>query len=141
MASQEQSNEKLAFSRWRYKHYFKLIVVKGKNVHVMCTLCPGVKTLSTSVVRNLMKHLTPTHASTKLVAKTSDTSTTDDSSPSSSKEGLGAKSSKQQKLDLSASQQKPMTQAEVNRMIGRYVVKVYVSYKFIWCNCLLFLQR
>ena len=60
----------MAFSRWRYKHYFKLIVVKGKNVHVMCTLCPGVKTLSTSVVRNLMKHLTPTHASTKLVAKT-----------------------------------------------------------------------
>uniref|UniRef100_A0A8C6TVL0 HAT C-terminal dimerisation domain-containing protein n=1 Tax=Neogobius melanostomus TaxID=47308 RepID=A0A8C6TVL0_9GOBI len=126
MASQEEkdkSDENLAFSRWRYKHYFKFIASKGKNVHVMCTLCPGVKTLSTSVVSNsnLMKHLTTTHASTKLVAK--NTSTSDDSTPSTSKEeGLGAKSPKQQKLELSASQQKPMTQAEVNRMIGRYVV-------------------
>uniref|UniRef100_A0A671TQG9 HAT C-terminal dimerisation domain-containing protein n=1 Tax=Sparus aurata TaxID=8175 RepID=A0A671TQG9_SPAAU len=100
--------------QWRYKHYFKFIVVKGKNVHVMCRSCPGAKTLSTSVVSNsnLMKHLTTTHASTKLVAKNTDTSTTDDT-----------KSPKQQKLDFSASQQKPMTQAEVNRMIGRYVIK------------------
>ena len=75
MASQEPSDEKLAFPRWRYKHYFKFIVVKGKNVHAMCTLCPGAKTLSTSVVSNsnLMKHLTMTHASTKLVAKNTDT--------------------------------------------------------------------
>ena len=62
------------------------------------------------------------HASTKLVAKNTDTSTTDDSSSSTSKEGHEAKSSRQQKLDISALQQKPMTQAEVNRMIARYVV-------------------
>uniref|UniRef100_A0A8C5GLY2 HAT C-terminal dimerisation domain-containing protein n=1 Tax=Gouania willdenowi TaxID=441366 RepID=A0A8C5GLY2_GOUWI len=48
-----------------------------------------------------MKHLTTTHASTKLVAKNTDSSTTDDSAPSTSKEGHGAKSPKQQKLDLS----------------------------------------
>lgn len=65
-----------------------------------------------------MKHLTTTHASTKLVAKNTDTSATDDSSPSTSKELHRAKSPKQ--LDLSASQQKSMTQAEVNRMKGRY---------------------
>uniref|UniRef100_A0A8C5GN46 BED-type domain-containing protein n=1 Tax=Gouania willdenowi TaxID=441366 RepID=A0A8C5GN46_GOUWI len=128
MASVEESDENLAFLRWRYKHYFKLIMVKGENVQVKCTLCPGEKTLSTSVVSNsnLMKHLTTTHASTKLVAKNTDSSTTDDSAPSTSKEGHGAKSPKQQKLDLSASQsqqQKAMTQAEVHRMIGRYVVK------------------
>ena len=35
MASQEQSDEKLAFSRWRFKHYFKFIVVKGKNVQIL----------------------------------------------------------------------------------------------------------
>ena len=77
MASLEQTNAKLAFSGWRYKHYFKFIVVKGKNMHVMCTLYPGAKTLSTSVVSNsnLMKHLTTTHGSTKLVAKNTDTST------------------------------------------------------------------
>lgn len=117
MASPEQSDENLAFLRWRYKHYFKFIEVKGKNVHVKCTLCPGQKILSTSTVSNsnFMKHLT-THASTKLVAKNID------SLPSTSKEGHGAKS-KQQKLDFSASQQKPMTQTEVNRMLGRYVVK------------------
>jgi hypothetical protein len=126
MASPDQSVENLAFSRWRYKHYFQFIEVRGKNVNVKCTLCPGprAKTLSTSVLSNsnLMKHLTTTHASTKLVAKNTDTSTTYDSSSSTSKEGHEAKSSRQQKLDISALQQKPMTQAEVNLMIARYVV-------------------
>ena len=95
-------------------------------MNVECTLCTGprAKTSSTFVVSNsnLMKHLTTIHASTKLVAKNTDTSTTDDSSSSTRKEGHGAKSSQQQKLDFSALQQKPMTQAEVNRMIARYVV-------------------
>ena len=57
------------------------------------------------------------------MAKNTDTSTTDDSSSSTRKEGHGAKSSQQQKLDFSALQQKPMTQAEVNRMIARNVDK------------------
>ena len=96
-------------------------------MNVECTLCTGprAKTSSTFVVSNsnLMKHLTTIHASTKIVAKNTDTSTTDDSSSSTRKEGHGAKSSQQQKLDFSALQQKPMTQAEVNRMIARYVVR------------------
>ena len=55
MASPDQSVENLAFSRWRYKHYFQFIEVEGKNVNVKCTLCPGprAKTLSTSVVSKL----------------------------------------------------------------------------------------
>ena len=63
--------EKLPFSKWEYIHYFNLLEVKGKNVHVKCTLCPRVKCLSTSGVSNsnLMKHLSTTHASIKLVAK------------------------------------------------------------------------
>lgn len=68
MASLEQP--KIAFSNWKYNHYFTLIDIKGKNVYVQCTLCPGTKRLSTSVVSNsnLVKHLTSSHARTKLVA-------------------------------------------------------------------------
>ena len=70
MTSPEHSEGKLAFSKWKYRHYFNLLEVKGKNLHVKCTLCPGAKCLSTSVVSNsnLMKHLSTAHTSTKLVA-------------------------------------------------------------------------
>ena len=65
-----QGNSKVAFSNWKYRHYFSLIEIKGKNVYVTCTLCPGKKTLSTSASSNsnLMKPLTSTHANTTLVA-------------------------------------------------------------------------
>ncbi len=51
---------KVAFANLKYKHYFSLVEVKGKNVYVTCNLCPRRKSLSTSVASNynLMKHLT-----------------------------------------------------------------------------------
>lgn len=118
---------KLAFSKWKYRPYFNLVEVKGKNVYVKCTLCPGAKCLSTSVVSNsnLMKHLSTAHASTTLVAEN-----TVDSRPgvanvsSANKEGHGATPYKQLKLDFSApASQKLVTQTELNGMIGRYVVE------------------
>ena len=39
-----QGNSKIAFSNWKYRYYFSLILIKGNNVSVTCTLCPG-KTL------------------------------------------------------------------------------------------------
>ena len=36
-------NSKVEFSNWKYRHYFSLILIKGKNVCVTCTLCPGKK--------------------------------------------------------------------------------------------------
>ena len=93
----------MAFSKWKYRHYFNLLVVKGKNVHVKCTLCPRAKGSSMSVVSNtnLMKHLSRAHASTKLVAKNSIVDTVDDDSrlgvanvSSANKEGHGATPSK-----------------------------------------------
>lgn len=127
------SNGKLAFSKWKYRYYFNLLEVKGKNVHVKCSLCPGAKSLSTSVVSNsnLMKHLSTAHASTKLVAKNTVVDIVDDDSrpsvgnvSSAYKEGHGATPSKQLKLDFSApASQKPVTQTELNGIIGRYVVE------------------
>ena len=82
MASPE-SQGRTVFSRWKYRHYFDLIEVKGKNVHVECTLCPRAKTLSTFGVSNsnLMKHLSTAHSSTKLVAKNTVDTGNDDSRP------------------------------------------------------------
>ncbi len=62
---------KIAFANCKYKHYVSLVEVKGKNVYVTCNLCPGRKSLSASVASNsnLMKHLTSSHAATKIVAK------------------------------------------------------------------------
>ena len=34
---------KLAFSKWKYRRYFNLLEVKGKNIHVKCTSCPRAK--------------------------------------------------------------------------------------------------
>uniref|UniRef100_A0A8C1VIK2 HAT C-terminal dimerisation domain-containing protein n=1 Tax=Cyprinus carpio TaxID=7962 RepID=A0A8C1VIK2_CYPCA len=65
-----RGNSKVAFSNWKYRHYFSLIEIKGKSVSVTCTLCPGKKTLSmyASSNSNLINHLTSTHANTTLVA-------------------------------------------------------------------------
>lgn len=130
MASPERSvEEKLPFSGWKYRHYFSLIEVKGKNINVMCTLCPRAKCLSSSTVSNpnLMKHMSRAHATTKLVARNTE-NTVDDASAAASRRaankeghGDGATSSKQQKLDFSA-QSKRLTQTELNALIGRYVV-------------------
>lgn len=121
MASPES---KTAFSRWKYRQYFNLVEVKGKNVHVMCTLCLRPKTLSTSNVSNsnLMKHLSTAHASVKLVA----TGMPHDKGKLANNEGHGdgATPAKQQRLDFSASATpKLTTQKELNEMIGRYVVE------------------
>ncbi len=86
---------KIAFANWKYKHYVSLVEVKGKNVYVMCNLCPGRKSLSASVSSNsnLKKHLTSSHTATKIVAKNTDNVS------STTKGGDGATTSKQLKLD------------------------------------------
>lgn len=111
---------KIAFSNWKFKQYFTPIDIKGKNVYVQCTLCPGTKRLSASVVSNsnLLKHLTSSHPRTKRAAKSvsfgdPDTQQGDDE---------GGTSSKQAKLDFS-DQAKRVTQSELNRIIARYVVE------------------
>uniref|UniRef100_A0AAZ1XY96 HAT C-terminal dimerisation domain-containing protein n=1 Tax=Oreochromis aureus TaxID=47969 RepID=A0AAZ1XY96_OREAU len=45
-------NSKVAFFKWRYRHYFSLKEIKGKNLYVKCNLCPGTKCFSTSVTSN-----------------------------------------------------------------------------------------
>lgn len=124
--SPEQSvKEKLAFSGWKYRHYFSLIDVKGKDLNVTCTLCSRGMCWSNS---HLMKHLSKAHATTKLVARitvnTVDETSAAASSRPANKEGHGdgATTSKQQKLDFSA-QSKRLTQTELNALIGRYVVE------------------
>ena len=59
-----QGNSKVAFSNWKYRHYFLPILIKGKNVYVTCTLCLGKKALSMSASSNsnLIKHLTSKNA-------------------------------------------------------------------------------
>lgn len=108
-----QGNSKVAFSNWKYRHYFSFTEIKGKNVYVTCTLCPGKKTLSTSASSNsnLMKHLTSTHANMTLVA----------AACASASEGDGATLLKQATLDFSC--QKQVTKAELNTLIARYVVE------------------
>jgi len=38
-----QGNSKVASSNWKYRYYVSLIEIKGSNVYVTCTLCPGKK--------------------------------------------------------------------------------------------------
>ncbi len=85
---------KVVFANWKYKHYFSLVEVKGKNVYVTCNLCPVIKSLSASVAShsNLMKHLTSSHA--KIVAKNAG-----DNVSSTTKGGDGATTLKQLRLD------------------------------------------
>lgn len=124
----EQWEENLAFTRWRFKHYFRFVEIKRKNVYVKCKLCPRAKTLSSSAISNsnLFKHLTTTHATTKLVAKdphpTPETDDDDERPSPWSKEWQGATSLKQQKLDFTPPP-KLTTQTELNALIGRYVVE------------------
>ncbi|XP_065126262.1 uncharacterized protein [Paramisgurnus dabryanus] len=115
-----RGNSKVAFANWKYRHYFSLIEIKGKNVYVTCTLCPGKKTLSTSASSNsnLMKHLTSTHANTTLVAAANPTP---DAASLSSSQGDGATLLKQATLDFSGQQQ--VTKPELNTLIARYVVE------------------
>ncbi len=70
--------------------------MKNKNVYVMCNLCPGRKSLSVSVASNsnLKKHLTSSHAATKIVAKNAG-----DNVSSATKGGDRAVTSEQLKLD------------------------------------------
>lgn len=64
-----ETDSKAALALWKYRHYFSLMEVKGKNVHVRCTLCPGPKTISTTITSNsnLLKHLKAFHGTTTLV--------------------------------------------------------------------------
>ncbi|XP_040191844.1 uncharacterized protein LOC120924995 [Rana temporaria] len=107
---------KLAFSNWKYRDYFSLIEIKGKNVYVTCTLCSGKKTLSTSASSNsnLLKHLTSTHANVTLVAA-------DNPTPNAASGVAGPTLLKQATLDFSGQHQ--VTKPELNTLIARYVVE------------------
>uniref|UniRef100_A0AAQ4QFC3 HAT C-terminal dimerisation domain-containing protein n=1 Tax=Gasterosteus aculeatus aculeatus TaxID=481459 RepID=A0AAQ4QFC3_GASAC len=84
------------FLSWKYGQYFSLVESKDKNVVVSCKLCAGAKTLSTSKSSNSnLMNLLKQHATTKLVAK--DPSPTD-------------------------AEVQPISQAELNKLIPRYVV-------------------
>ena len=102
---------KIAFAKWKYSHYFTFHEMKGTNIIVKCTLCPSQKLFSTSVSSNsnLLKHLSTSHASTKLVAKTTES------------EGDSATKPKQQKLDFKVPPH-VLSQAELNKLVARYVV-------------------
>ena len=122
-SSTEKGKEtgKMAFSNWRYKHYFTVIERQEKNLHVKCTLCPGGKRLSTSAVSNsnLQKHLKTQHPNTKLVAKNTDGEELGDGTDTTTP-------AKQQKLDFTPPL-KLVTQSELNHLIGRYVVENMLS--------------
>ena len=102
-----------SFLSWKYGHYFSLVEISDKNVVVSCQLRAGVKNLSTSKSSNsnLMKHLLEKHTSTKLVAK--------DPSPMDAE---GATPCKQPKLDFTQTAVLPISQAELNTLIARYLV-------------------
>ncbi|KAK0137463.1 putative AC9 transposase [Merluccius polli] len=106
-----QSDPPVAFFQWKYRHYFSYQEKKGTSVSVKCTLCPGVKCLSTSVSSNsnLMKHLSTAHASTTLVAKTPEG------------KGDGGTKPKQQKIDFTTPH--VLSQTELNKGVARYVVE------------------
>ena len=119
-----QGNTNVAFSNWKYRHYFSLMEMKGKNVYVSCTLCPWKKTLSTSASSNsnLIKHLTSTHANMTLVAAAAANPTPSPNAASvSSREGNGD-TLKQTTLDFSGQHQQQVTKAELNTLIAGYVV-------------------
>uniref|UniRef100_H3B2V5 HAT C-terminal dimerisation domain-containing protein n=1 Tax=Latimeria chalumnae TaxID=7897 RepID=H3B2V5_LATCH len=66
------AKEKIAFDSWKYKHYFEIKKIHGKNITVICLLCkPMVSEYSTvkTSTSNLKKHLDNVHKTTKLVAK------------------------------------------------------------------------
>ena len=105
------SRPKAAFFKWKYSHYYSFKEIKGTNVSVKCTLCPGVKYLSTSLSSNsnLMKHLATIHTSTKLVAKL----------PEGEREGDSGTAAKQKKPDFTPqAHSKPLTQTELNTLVA-----------------------
>uniref|UniRef100_H3ALT8 HAT C-terminal dimerisation domain-containing protein n=1 Tax=Latimeria chalumnae TaxID=7897 RepID=H3ALT8_LATCH len=64
--------EKIAFDSWKYKHYFQLKKIHGKNIMVICLLCKlMVREYSTAKnsTSNLKKHLDNIHKTTELVAR------------------------------------------------------------------------
>lgn len=117
------ATSKVAFSGWKYKHYFTLSEIRGKNVYVKCTLCPGTKTLSTSLSSNsnLMKHLQSAHSTTALVVANPIRETATAVACSGDNDDDEATPQKQTKLDFAAQQR--MTRAELNALIAGYVVE------------------
>ncbi|KAL3992372.1 protoporphyrin/coproporphyrin ferrochelatase [Sarotherodon galilaeus] len=108
-------NSKVAYFKWRYRHYFSLKEIKGKNLYVKCNLCPGTKCFSTSVTSNsdLMKHLSTRRSSNP-----------GEANMSSASDGDVATQSNQSKLDFSSPQTfVTVTHTELNKLIARYVVE------------------
>lgn len=105
--------ERFAFSSWKYKDYFDFISVNDGNIKVRCTLCPGEKVLSTfkNTTSNLKKHLDKQHATTSLKER---------APPGVKEKDMVGPSPKQMRLDFEA---KPTSGAELNRLVGRYVVE------------------
>uniref|UniRef100_H3A385 HAT C-terminal dimerisation domain-containing protein n=1 Tax=Latimeria chalumnae TaxID=7897 RepID=H3A385_LATCH len=63
--------KKISFDSWKYKHYFELKSMHGKNIMVICLCKPKVREYSTAKnsTLNLKKHLHNIHKTTKLVAR------------------------------------------------------------------------
>lgn len=116
----------VSFLSWKYGHYFSLLEMKDKNIVVSCSLCAGTKTLSTGKTSNsnLLKHLAKQHASTKLVAKDPGAANTGDPGAANVSSADQATPSKQPRLDFkSPPAPQSVSQAELNRLIARYVVE------------------
>uniref|UniRef100_H3A5J1 BED-type domain-containing protein n=1 Tax=Latimeria chalumnae TaxID=7897 RepID=H3A5J1_LATCH len=66
------TKEKIMFDSWKYKHYFELKKIHGKNITVICLLCkPMLREYSTAKnsTSNLKKHLDNIHKTAELVTR------------------------------------------------------------------------
>ncbi|KAM3612543.1 uncharacterized protein V6R79_010062 [Siganus canaliculatus] len=119
---ESERNISVAFSSWRYSHYFNYMGLKDRrNIEVKCTLCTaaaGQKKLSTACNSNanMLKHLNKVHGTGKLVAK--DPTVT----ASASYSDPGPPPFKQAKLDFK-SPQPAISQSQIKIMVARYVVE------------------
>lgn len=116
------------FFKWKYKHYFEFCDRKNKNITVKCKLCANSKELSTAVnsTSNLLKHLNRVH-STKLVAK--------EDNVTHARDGSGATSSKQARLDFFSRSGGKVTSGQVKRAVNfHFVVEKQLHFSIQICN-------
>uniref|UniRef100_A0A3B3SME0 BED-type domain-containing protein n=1 Tax=Paramormyrops kingsleyae TaxID=1676925 RepID=A0A3B3SME0_9TELE len=104
--------EKGAFYSWKYKHYFKFVETKGKNIIVQCVLCPGDKRFSTAKSSNLSKHLKGQHSAVRLVEKAGSVPDTDSDS--------SFPATKQLRLDFSS---QLVSGENLKKLVAAYIVE------------------
>uniref|UniRef100_A0A3B3SK52 BED-type domain-containing protein n=1 Tax=Paramormyrops kingsleyae TaxID=1676925 RepID=A0A3B3SK52_9TELE len=108
--------EKGAFYSWKYKHYFKFVETKGKNIVVQCVLCAGDKRFSTakSSTSNLSKHLKGqhSHSAVRLVEKAGSVPDTDSDS--------SFPATKQLRLDFSS---QLVSGENLKKLVAAYIVE------------------